>query len=215
LVGINQLFDVKTQAARVWYDHFGWPSWFYFWGSNIWQRQTIIHRLFGNFKALWAWLTVIWFYCTLFEEMSLVGIFNPETIVQNPSQRGLGPASGIQTWSSCQLIGLEKGWESSIVEPVPSFPRFTKLFFTTHLGGTVHDSSSQRCHEIRRPCKITRLCQVMLLDVPTTERFINDCVSFHFDIVQWPAAKGAAQRFQGTKRDRIFLSHAQIGYFPL
>lgn len=129
LVGINQLFDVKTQAARVWYDHFGWPSWFYFWGSNIWQRQTIIHRLFGNFKALWAWLTVIWFYCTLFEEMSLVGIFNPETIVQNPSQRGLGPASGIQTWSSCQLIGLEKGWESSIVEPVPSFPRFTKLFF--------------------------------------------------------------------------------------
>lgn len=23
-----------------------------------------------------------------------------------------------------------------------------------------------------------------MLDVPTTERFINDCVSFHFDIVQ-------------------------------
>lgn len=28
------------------------------------------------------------------------------------------------------------------------------------------------------------LLEVMLLDVPTTERFINDCVSFHFDIVQ-------------------------------
>eukprot|EP00913_Durusdinium_trenchii_P028868 g27068.t1 len=28
------------------------------------------------------------------------------------------------------------------------------------------------------------LLEVMMLDVPTTERFINDCVSFHFDIVQ-------------------------------
>ncbi|CAE7193794.1 ppsB, partial [Symbiodinium necroappetens] len=25
---------------------------------------------------------------------------------------------------------------------------------------------------------------VMMLDIPTTQRFINDCVSFHFDIVQ-------------------------------
>jgi len=28
------------------------------------------------------------------------------------------------------------------------------------------------------------LLEVMMLDVPTTKRFINDCVSFHFDIVQ-------------------------------
>ncbi|CAE7940568.1 unnamed protein product [Symbiodinium sp. KB8] len=26
--------------------------------------------------------------------------------------------------------------------------------------------------------------KVMMLDIPTTQRFINDCVSFHFDIVQ-------------------------------
>eukprot|EP00930_Biecheleria_cincta_P083766 TRINITY_DN73273_c0_g1_i1.p1 TRINITY_DN73273_c0_g1~~TRINITY_DN73273_c0_g1_i1.p1 ORF type:complete len:985 (+),score=200.36 TRINITY_DN73273_c0_g1_i1:26-2980(+) len=28
------------------------------------------------------------------------------------------------------------------------------------------------------------MLEVMMLDVPTTQRFINDCVSFHFDIVQ-------------------------------
>jgi len=28
------------------------------------------------------------------------------------------------------------------------------------------------------------LLEVMMLDVPTTQRFLNDCVSFHFDIVQ-------------------------------
>ena len=28
------------------------------------------------------------------------------------------------------------------------------------------------------------MLEVMMLDVPTTRRFFNDCVSFHFDIVQ-------------------------------
>ena len=28
-----------------------------------------------------------------------------------------------------------------------------------------------------------------MLDIPTTQRFINDCVSFHFDIVQGPTAQ--------------------------
>lgn len=28
------------------------------------------------------------------------------------------------------------------------------------------------------------MLEVMMLDIPTTQRFINDCVSFHFDIVQ-------------------------------
>ncbi|CAE8682966.1 unnamed protein product [Polarella glacialis] len=58
-------------------------------------------------------------------------------------------------------------------EPVPATELFASLVEHMARWGDALEGSFGLC-----------MLEVMQLDVPTTKRFMNDCVSFHFDIVQ-------------------------------